>query len=89
MANVRDIDILIKKYEERLQGLQEMAAVEEDAHYGTALLGTPETTGYELSICLDALRMLRERTMEDEKADRDPNPRRGSLHNGSRTDDIS
>ena len=71
MSRVKDIDILIRKYEERIQGLQEMAEVEEDAHYGTAATATPETIGYELCLCVDALRMYRDKLVEDEKASLD------------------
>lgn len=68
MSRVRDVTFLIDKYEERLEGLQEMAELEEVQRYGTACGTTVENQGYELSLCIDALKVYRDKLMEDEKA---------------------
>lgn len=88
MSRVKDIDILIKKYEERLQGIQKLAEIEDEAHYGTALLESPENTGYELSLCLDALRDYRTHLMEDQKAVEDKRSELRALCYSSRANDV-
>lgn len=88
MSRVKDIDILIKKYEERLQGIQKLAEIEDEAHYGTAFLESPENTGYELSLCLDALRDYRKHLVEDQKALEDKRSELRALCYSSRANDV-
>lgn len=89
MSRAKDIDILIKKYEERLRGIQKLAEIEDEAHYGTALLESPENTGYELSLCLDALRDYRKHLMEDQKTTGSGSSEQGALRYGVGANDGS
>lgn len=67
---VREIDSLINEIKERMAGLSEMAEVEEQANYGTGIIGAPEITWRKLSICLDGLCLLRRKELEHETANK-------------------
>ena len=71
MYSVREIDILIHELEERLEGLQAMAELEDETHYGTAAIGLegyPEVRYCKERLYLEGLRLLRNVAVEDEKA---------------------